>query len=72
MLPPRPYELSGVYPDIFLGLLGLSGIPLSSSVGRDNVALGLVLGDFHAGNVAVQLADILADQLIAFAHLDPY
>ena len=70
MLLPCPYKLSGEYSDVFLGLLSMVGIPLRSSVCLNYEGFGFVLGDFHTGDISIELACVLAYELVAFPDLD--
>jgi hypothetical protein len=51
------------------GLLGLRGITLGTLIGSDYEGFGLVLDNFEVSDVAVELAGVLSDELIAFSDL---
>jgi len=42
---------------------------LGAPVGGDDEGFGLVLDDFEAGDVAVELTGVLPDELVAFSDL---
>jgi hypothetical protein len=69
MLFPCPYEFSGEYSNILFGLFSLGWVPLRSTVCLDDESFGFILSKFHVGNITIQLACILADELVAFSDL---
>lgn len=65
----RADELAGKVADLLLGLLGARGVALGALVGLEDEVLGLVLDLLDGGDVAVELADVGADEGVAFSEL---
>lgn len=66
---PHPNQLARKYPYFLGGLFGLGGIPLRTLVGADYEGSRFVLGGLQTSYLAVQRADILTDEGVAFPFL---
>ena len=64
------HQLEGEATDFFLCLLGAAGVALAALVGLYYEVLSLSLDALDLGDVAVKLADVGADEGVAFAILD--
>lgn len=66
----RSYEFSGEDPDVFLGLLGLGGVPLCPPVCLNNEGFGFALSKLHVCDITVELASVRPYELIALPDLE--
>jgi hypothetical protein len=62
-------ELAGKDAGFGQGLLGLAWIPLGALGGLEDEGLSLLLYSFELEDVSVELAGVVADQLVTFAEL---
>jgi hypothetical protein len=69
VLFPYADEFAGEDADVLVGLLGHGGIALGAFGGLLDERLGFLFRGFELLDVAVEFADILADEGIAFALL---
>jgi len=63
-------EFAGEDAGFLRGLLGLRRVALCAFRGRDDERAGFVFDGFEGCDVAVEFAEVLTDELVAFADLD--
>jgi hypothetical protein len=66
---PYANELSSEYPYFLIGLLGHGGVALCALRRLEDKVPGLLLGHLKPLDIAIQLADVLSYEGIAFALL---
>lgn len=63
-------QLHGEAADFFLSLLRAARVALAAAIGLEDEILGLGLDALDLGDVAVEFAEVGADEGVAFADLD--